>query len=322
MSERAFKYFNNLRLIQEPAPDRKGATFVIEPLPKGYGVTVGNALRRILLSSIEGYAISEVQIEGVDHEFQAIDGVLEDVSELKFNLKKIKVRLLDESLDSHTIKLTTNGETEVYATAFHPDPEVEIIDPDERYICTLTSKHSKLSLEATVAKGVGFLEVPESSRTESKIGVMHVEANYSPVEKVSYSVEDTRVGVETNLDKLIITVETNGTKAPEAVILEASTILQKYFTWLAGSLKAEYVAPTVEVPVAEHEDEILDQPINVLEFSPRTENTLRRGGIEKVRALLQFSLESLRKIERVGDTTLGEIVNKLAKRGLYLSEEG
>lgn len=209
------------------------ATLTIEPLHHGYGTTVGNALRRVLLSSLPGAAVTAVKIKGVQHEFQAVTGVKEDVLDIILALKQLRMKVhADEAV---TLKLTKKGEGPVTAADIEKNADVEIANPD-LVLATITTASTTLDMEITVSRGRGFLPTEEREDTSSDIGVMAIDALFSPVRQVSLKVENTRVGDITNYDKLIMNIETDGTLAPSDALEQATKILINHFTWMQGQL--------------------------------------------------------------------------------------
>ena len=297
--------------IQADSPTRAKVT--LEPLERGFGHTLGNTLRRILLSSMPGCAITEVQIDGVQHEYSTLEGVQEDVIDILLNLKGIAVILHNQ--DEAIISLSKEGGGEVTAGDFQLTQDVEVANPDH-VICTLND-NGAIRIEARVSRGRGY--VPVDSLTEEEdtrpIGVLRLDASYSPMKRVAYSVESTRVEQRTDLDKLILDLETNGTIDPEEAIRRAATILQHQ---LAVFVDLESESEQV---VEEQEDEIdpiLIRPVDDLELTVRSANCLKAENIYYIGDLIQRTEVELLKTPNLGKKSLTEIKDVLASRGLSL----
>ncbi|MBU25312.1 MAG: DNA-directed RNA polymerase subunit alpha [Gammaproteobacteria bacterium] len=298
--------------VQEVAPGR--SKIILEPLERGYGHTLGNALRRILLSSMPGCAIIEARIDGVAHEYSEIEGVKEDVIEILLNLKNVAVAL--EGRDNiATIRLNHSGEGVVTAGDFEVPQNVEIANP-ERHIATVSERGS-LQIEACVALGIGY--EPASDREEDEetrtIGALQLDATYSPVRKVSYVVESARVEKRTDLDKLVIDLETNGTLDAEEAIRRAATLLQQQLSVFVQLEKLPDVDP--EKPKDEI-DPILLRPVDDLELTVRSANCLKAENIYYIGDLVQRTEVELLKTPNLGKKSLTEIKDVLASRGLSL----
>lgn len=281
---------------------------VIEPLPQGYGMTLGNALRRVLLSSLPGAAITQVKIAGVSHEYSTIKGVKEDVVQILLNLKK--VRLSIDGDKPVKLDLSVKGPKEVTAKDLEVPAGAKVSNPDQP-IATLTDAKTKLEIELTAEKGVGY--VPVEGRRGLGIGVIPLDANFTPIRKVNYRVEATRVGQITNFDKLTFEIETDGTTTPAESVKEAAQILSDYFNVLVEQKKA---------PKKEKDD---DQPkpkieksasIEELELSTRITNSLKNAGIDTVEQLMSAPKEELVKLKNMGAKSLSDIEEKLKEKGL------
>ena len=302
----------------EIAPDGTYGKIVVEPLECGYGITLGNSLRRILLSSLPGYAITSVKIDGVLHEFTTIPGVKEDVTEIVLNLKKVILKIHGEG--EKTIYIDASGEGEVLAGDIKCDSEVEILNP-ESHICTL-DKDAHVNMEITCNKGRGYVSAEQNKALmQPTIGVIAIDSIYTPVLKVNYTVENTRVGQVTDLDKLTLEVWTNKTiKATEAVSLGAK-FLNEHLA-LFGDLSGE--AYDTEIMVDKGEDakeKVLEMTIEELDLSVRSFNCLKRAGINTVEDLTTKTEEDMMKVRNLGKKSLGEVINKLHSFGLDLRAE-
>nr|1HQM_A Chain A, DNA-directed RNA polymerase subunit alpha [Thermus aquaticus]1HQM_B Chain B, DNA-directed RNA polymerase subunit alpha [Thermus aquaticus] len=291
--------------------------FVLEPLERGFGVTLGNPLRRILLSSIPGTAVTSVYIEDVLHEFSTIPGVKEDVVEIILNLKELVVRFLDPRWRT-TLILRAEGPKEVRAVDFTPSADVEIMNPD-LHIATL-EEGGKLYMEVRVDRGVGYVPA-ERHGIKDRINAIPVDAIFSPVRRVAFQVEDTRLGQRTDLDKLTLRIWTDGSVTPLEALNQAVAILKEHLNYFANPEAS--LLPTPEVSKGEKREsaeEDLDLPLEELGLSTRVLHSLKEEGIESVRALLALNLKDLRNIPGIGERSLEEIRQALAKKGFTLKE--
>jgi DNA-directed RNA polymerase subunit alpha len=298
--------------VQEVSKTRAKVT--LEPLERGFGHTLGNTLRRILLSSMPGCAVTDVQIDGVQHEYSAIEGVQEDVIEILLNLKGLAVRM--HGADEATLTLSKSGAGEVTAADLQLPQDVELVNP-EHHIATLNSG-GKLNMEIRVARGRGY-EPADARRGEEDetrpIGVLLLDATFSPIYRVAYSVEAARVEQRTDLDKLIIDLETNGTIEPEEAIRRAATILQQQ---LAVFVDLEGQAEPAAAESEEQIDPILLRPVDDLELTVRSANCLKAENIYYIGDLIQRTEVELLKTPNLGKKSLTEIKDVLASRGLSL----
>ena len=302
----------------ELAADGTYGKIVVEPLERGYGVTLGNSLRRILLSSLPGYAITSVKIDGVLHEFSTIPGVKEDVTEIILNLKSVILKIHGEG--PKTVYIDANGEGEVVAGDIKCDSEVEIINTDH-HICTL-DKDAHINMELTVAKGRGYVSAEQNKKLmQPAIGVIAIDSIYTPILKANYTIDDIRVGQDIGFDKLTLEVWTNGTiSATEAVSLGAK-FLNEHLA-LFGDLSGE--AYDTEIMVDKGEDtkeKILEMTIEELDLSVRSFNCLKRAGINTVEDLINKTEEERMKVRNLGKKSLDEVINKLHSFGLDLRNE-
>ncbi len=289
------------------------ARVTLEPMERGFGFTLGNALRRVLLSSIPGYAITEVKIDGVVHEYSTIDGVQEDVVDILLNLKGVALKL--NSKNETVLKLTKSGEGVVTAADFETGHDAEIYNPD--HVIAHLTKGGKLSMEVKIEMGRGYQPVPVRQKPDEDkaLGFIMIDASFSPINKVSYHVESARVEQRTDLDKLIMDVETNGVIEPEQAIRDAARILigqLSVFADLEG-------APTeVEVKQAPQVDPILLRPVDDLELTVRSANCLKAENIYYIGDLIQRTENELLKAPNLGRKSLNEIKDVLASKGLTL----
>jgi len=288
------------------------ARLVVEPLERGFGVTVGNALRRVLLSSITGAAVTSVKIEGVLHEFSTIPGVVEDVTQIILNLKELTLRLHTDK--PKLLRLEAKGKREVTAADIQPDPEVEILNPD-LVIATLDRKDARLAMEIVVERGKGYVPAEKHRKSEHVIGVIPVDSIFSPVQKVNYAVEDTRVGAGAELERLVLEVWTNGVVRPDEAIAEASRLLIDHFRLVGGITEGEAASAGATDPEMAR---LLQTPIEELELSVRPYNCLKRAGIHTIGDLVQRTEEEIANVKNFGRKSLEEVTEKLAALGLSL----
>ncbi|MBE3597233.1 MAG: DNA-directed RNA polymerase subunit alpha [Hydrogenibacillus sp.] len=300
--------------VVEIAPDGSYGKFVVEPLERGYGTTLGNSLRRILLSSIPGAAVTSVQIDGVLHEFSTIDGVYEDVAELILNLKKLSLRI--HSDEEKTLEIEADGEGEVRAGDIRADSDVEILNP-ELHIATL-APGARLYMRMNARRGRGYVSAENNKREDAPIGVIPIDALYSPVLRVNYTVENTRVGQITNYDKLTLEVWTDRSVRPEEAVSYAAKILTEHlslFVTLSNEGKsAEFMIEKED----EKRERALEMTIEELDLSVRSYNCLKRAGINTVYELTQKTEEDMMKVRNLGKKSLEEVIQKLNSLGLSL----
>jgi DNA-directed RNA polymerase subunit alpha len=312
---------NRLSSDRETLTDTYGKFFA-EPFERGFGVTVGNSLRRILLSSLEGSAVTRVKIQGVQHEISTIPGVVEDVTDIILNIKSLVVK--NSSEQPKVIRIDRHEKGVVTASSLITDEAVQIINP-EHIIATLTDD-VPFVLEMTVENGRGYHTADENAGKEREVGVIPVDSSFSPVVRVKYEIEDTRVGQKTNYDKLIMEIWTNGTIAPQLALVEGAKILRKHLNpfiqysepgpEIAMEEKAETAATS---DVVDHElERKLNMSLAELELSVRATNCLESEGITSVRDLVIRTDEELLEVRNFGETTLKEVKAKLAERNLHL----
>lgn len=302
----------------EISPDGKYGRFVVEPLERGYGTTLGNSLRRVLLSSLPGYAITSVKIDGILHEFSTIPGVKEDVTEIVLNLKNVILKIHGDG--PKTIYIDANGDDEITAGSIKTDSEVEILNP-ELHIATLNSD-AHVSMELTCDKGRGYVSAERNKQImQPVIGVIAIDSIYTPVLKVNYTVENTRVGQITDYDKLTLEVWTNGTiNAMEAVSLGAK-ILNEHLN-LFGDLSGEaYDTEVMVVKSDSGKEKVLEMTIEELDLSVRSFNCLKRAQINTVEDLINRTEEDMMKVRNLGRKSLDEVVAKLNSLGFDLRRD-
>jgi DNA-directed RNA polymerase subunit alpha len=286
------------------------AKFVIEPLERGFGITLGNALRRVLLSSIPGAAVTYMKIDGVLHEFSTIPGMAEDTIALMLNLKGLPVKL--NSDEPKVLTLSVSGARDVTAADIVPDADVEILDPNYR-LCTLSSKDAKLTMEIGVERGRGYVMADRQRNVEHMIGLIPLDSIFSPIRKVNFTVDDTRVGQSVDFDRLTVEIETNGSITPYDALSTAASIMQEELDlFVSFTNRAE---PLPETPPNEW-----DIPVETLNLSVRSFNCLKRAGISKVSELLDLTEDEIMKMRNFGKKSLDEIKQVLAERGLSLRQ--
>lgn len=304
--------------VAEISEDKKYGKFVVEPLERGYGITLGNSLRRIMLSSLPGAAVSQVKIEGVLHEFSSIPGVKEDVTEIIMNIKSLAIKNNSETNEPKTAYIEFEGEGVVHASDIQADQDIEILNPD-LVIATLSGgKDCKLYMELTITKGRGYVSADKNKSEELPIGVIAVDSIYTPVERVNMTVQNTRVGQVTDYDKLTLDVYTNGTLAPDEAVSLAAKVLSEH---LSLFIDLSENAKTAEVMVEKENDEkekVLEMSIDELELSVRSYNCLKRAGINTVEELCNKTSDDMMKVRNLGRKSLEEVLAKLKELGLQL----
>ena len=305
--------------VAEISEDKKYGKFVVEPLERGYGITLGNSLRRIMLSSLPGAAVSQVKIEGVVDELSTIPGVKADVTEIIMNIKSLAIKNSSETNEPKTAYIEFEGEGVVRASDIQADQDIEILNPD-LVIATLSGgKESKLYMELTITKGRGYVSAEKNKSEDLPIGVIAIDSIYTPVERVNMSVANTRVGQVTDFDKLTLDVYTNGTLAPDEAVSLAAKVLSEH---LSLFIDLSENAKTAEVMVEKEDDEkekVLEMSIDELELSVRSYNCLKRAGINTVEELTNKTSEDMMKVRNLGRKSLEEVLAKLKELGLQLN---
>ncbi len=291
--------------------------FVVEPLDRGFGVTLGTSLRRVLLASITGAAATSVKIDGVLHEFSTIPGVVEDVTQIVLNLKELTLRLYTDK--PKLLRLDVKGKKEVTAADIQEDPEVEILNPSLR-LATLDRKDTRLAMEIVVERGKGYVPAEKHRRSEHVIGVIPVDSIYSPIQKVNYAVEDTRVGHTTDLDRLVLEIWTDGSVRPEEALQEASRLLIDHFRLFAGIADETGTGATFGVAEDPDRARAMAMPIEDLDLSVRPYNCLKRAGIHTVGDLIKKTEDEVVAVKNFGRKSLDEVKEKLAAHGLSLRQ--
>lgn len=304
------------KVIPEEVNENYGR-FVVEPLERGYGITLGNSLRRILLSSLPGAAVTSVKIDGVLHEFSTIPGVVEDVTDIILNLKSLCLKLHGE--EEKVLRVEAAGAGNVQARDIIHDADVEILNPDLS-IATLAS-NGKLYMEIFVSKGRGYTTAERNKKGDHIIGVIPVDSVFTPVRKVNYNVENTRVGQVTDYDKLTLEVWTDGSIRPDEATSLSSKILSEYLRrFIELTESVDDMEIMVEKP-EEQKDKIMEMTIEELDLSVRSYNCLKRAGINSVEELIQRNEDDMMKVRNLGKKSLEEVINKLHDLGLSLRND-
>ena len=303
--------------IAEISEDKKYGKFVIKPLERGYGITLGNSLRRIMLSSLPGAAVSQVKIDGVQHEFSTIPGVKEDVTEIIMNIKSIAIRNTSESQDPITITLDYEGEGTVTAGDIQCDPDIEILNP-EQVIATLSGKNTKLYIEMIVTMGRGYVSSDKNKNDSLPIGVIAIDSIYTPVERVNVAVQNTRVGQSTDFDKLTLDVFTNGTLGPDEAVSLAAKVLSDHLNLFIDLSESGQKTSFIQELPSDTSEKVSDMSIEELELSVRSFNCLKRANINTVRELCDKTADDMMKVRNLGRKSLEEVLAKLDELGLGL----
>ncbi|WP_072332743.1 MULTISPECIES: DNA-directed RNA polymerase subunit alpha [unclassified Thermoactinomyces] len=304
----------------EISEDHRYGKFVVEPLERGYGTTLGNSLRRVLLSSLPGAAVTAIQIDGVLHEFSTIPGVVEDTTELILNLKKLALKI--HSDEQKTLEIDIDGGTdgyEILAGDIRADSDVEVLNPN-LHIATLESG-AHLHIRMTANRGRGYVAADKNKNEDQAIGVIPIDSIYTPIERVNYQIENTRVGQVTNYDKLTLEVWSNGSLKPDEAVSLGAKILNDHIMLFVGLTEE---AKDAEIMVEKEEDKkekVMEMTIEELDLSVRSYNCLKRAGINSVQELTQKSEEDMMKVRNLGRKSLEEVQEKLAELGLGLRNE-
>lgn len=305
--------------IAEISEDGRYGRFIVQPLERGYGTTLGNSLRRILLSSLPGAAVSNIKIDGVLHEFSVIPGVKEDVTEVILNLKNLAIKNNSESDEPKMAYIDFTGEGEIKARDIKVDSDIEIVNPD-LHIATLSGgPDSKLFMEITITKGRGYVESAKNKKADQPIRMIPVDSLYTPVERVNFLVEDTRVGQITDYDKLTFEIWTNGTTTPDDAVSLGAKVLNEH---LALFIDLSDNAKNTEIMVEKEEskkEKVLELSIEELDLSVRSYNCLKRAGINTVEDLANKTEDDMMKVRNLGRKSLEEVLGKMAELGLCLS---
>ena len=306
--------------IAEISEDKKYGRFVVEPLERGYGTTLGNSLRRIMLSSLPGAAVSQVKIEGVLHEFSSIPGVKEDVAEIIMNIKNLALKNTSSTNESKVAYIEFEGEGVVTAADIQVDSELVILNPELEIAHLNGGMDSKLYMELTITNGRGYVSSEKNKNPELPIGIIAVDSIYTPVERVNLTVENTRVGQITDYDKLTLEVFTNGTLEPDEAVSLAAKVLSEHLNLF---IDLSENAKTAEVMVEKEDnakEKVLEMNIDELELSVRSYNCLKRAGINTVEELTNRTPDDMMKVRNLGRKSLEEVLSKLKELGLQLNQ--
>ena len=303
--------------VTEISEDKKYGRFVVEPLERGYGTTLGNSLRRIMLSSLPGSAVSHVRIEGLEHEFTSIPGVKEDVTEIVMNIKDLAIRNNSSDDAPKTIYIDHKGEGVIRAGDIKLDADLEITNPD-LVIATLSGKDTRLRMELTVSNGRGYVSADRNKAEDQPIGVIAIDSIYTPVERVNIIVEDTRVGQVTDFDKLTMDVHTNGTLSPDEAVSLAAKVLSEHLKLFIDLSENAKTAEVMSEEKSDVKEKVLEMSIDELELSVRSFNCLKRAGINTVEELTSKTSEDMMKVRNLGRKSLEEVLEKLKELGLSL----
>lgn len=305
--------------IVEISDDNKYGKFVVEPLERGYGTTLGNSLRRIMLSSLPGTAVTHVKIKGVLHEFSSIPGVKEDVTEIVMNIKSLVIKNNSLTNEPKQAYIDVAGDCVVRASDIHVDGDIEIINPD-LVIANLSGPDARLEMELTIGNGRGYVGSDKNKEADAPIDVIAIDSIYTPFERVNLTVQNTRVGQVTDYDKLTLDVFTNGAIAPdEAVSLAARVLVEHLNLFVDLSENAKSVDVMVE-SVTDEKEKVLEMNIDELELSVRSYNCLKRAGINTVEELINKTPEDMMKVRNLGRKSLDEVLAKLKELGLSLND--
>lgn len=304
--------------IAEISEDKKYGRFVVEPLERGYGTTLGNSLRRIMLSSFPGAAVSQVKIEGVLHEFSSIPGVKEDVTEIIMNIKNLAIRNNSASNDPKIAYIEFEGEGVVRASDIQVDSDIEIMNPDLVIANLNGGADSKLYMELTITKGRGYISADKNKSEDTPIGVIAVDSIYTPIERVNLKVENTRVGQITDYDKLTLDVYTNGTIQPDEAVSLAAKVLNEHLSLFIDLSDRGIEAQVMADKPMDPKGKVMDMNIDELELSVRSYNCLKRAGINTVEELCNKTADDMMKVRNLGRKSLEEVLGKLSELGLQL----
>jgi DNA-directed RNA polymerase subunit alpha len=306
--------------IAEISEDRKFGRFVCEPLERGYGTTLGNSLRRIMLSSLPGTAVSQIKIDGVQHEFSSIPHVKEDVTEIVMNVKSLCIRNTGTGNEPKTATIEFNGEGVITAADIQCDSDIEILNKDQ-VIATISGGKTKFYMEMTITNGRGYVSAEKNkAQGDMPIGVISVDSIYTPVERVNMHVENTRVGQMTDYDKLTLDVYTNGTLGPDEAVSLAAKVLSEHLNLFVDLSESAKTTTVITETKDDEQSKVLEMNIDELELSVRSYNCLKRAGINTVQELISKTPEDMMKVRNLGKKSLDEVLEKLKELNLKLKE--
>ena len=303
--------------VAEISEDKKYGRFVVEPLERGYGTTLGNSLRRIMLSSLPGTAVSQIKIEGVLHEFTSIPGIKEDVTEIILNIKDLAIRNNSDDDEPKIAYIEFEGEGVVRASDIKTDQDLEIMNPD-LVIATLSGKNAKLYMELTITNGRGYVSADRNKTEDMSVGVIAIDSIYTPVERVNITVQDTRVGQVTDFDKLTLDVYTNGAIEPDEAVSLAAKVLSDHLSLFIDLSESAKSVEVITEKEGDSKEKVLEMSIDELELSVRSFNCLKRAGINTVEELTSKTSDDMMKVRNLGRKSLEEVREKLKELGLSL----
>ncbi len=306
--------------IVEISEDKKYGKFVCEPLERGYGITLGNSLRRIMLSSLPGTAANRIKIDGVVHEFACIPGVKEDVAEIVMNVKEIKFRNNSSSDEAKTAYIEASGTKVVTAGDIQVDGDIEIVNP-EQVIATLSGKEAKLNMEITIVNGRGYVGADRNKSEDAPIDSIAIDSIFTPVERVNMNVENTRVGQQTDYDKLTLEVVTNGTIEPDKAVSLAAKVLSEHLKLFVDLSEDSKNIEVISEKEDDEKNKVLEMNIDELELTVRSYNCLKRAGINTVQELCAKTQDDMMKVRNLGRKSLDEVLAKLKELGLSLKDQ-
>jgi len=305
--------------ITELSDDGKYGKFVVTPLERGFGTTLGNSLRRILLSSLPGAAISSIKIDGISHEFSTIPGVKEDVTEIILNLKSLAVKNYSDSPDVKVVRIEKTGDGEIYARDIIADSDIRIINQDT-HIATVSGSESKLYIEINITKGRGYVTAEKNKGTDAPIGIIPMDSIYTPVSRVNFEVENTRVAQMTDFDKLTLEVWTNGTITPDDAVSLGAKILNEHLSLFVNLSDNAKNAEIMTAKDDSKKERVMELSIEELDLSVRSYNCLKRAGINTVEDLMAKTEDDMMKVRNLGRKSLEEVLKKMEELGLTLSQ--
>ena len=306
--------------VAEISEDKKYGRFVIEPLERGYGITLGNSLRRIMLASLPGAAVSQIKIDNVLHEFSSIDGVKEDVTEIIMNIKSLAIKDSSDSDEPKKAHIEFEGSGVITAQDIRfEDPDVEIINKDQTIATLSGGKDCRFDMDLIITRGRGYISSDKNKKDDCPIGSIAVDSIYTPVERVNMTVENTRVGQITDYDKLTLDVYTNGTLAPDEAVSLAAKVLSEHLKLFINLSEAAQGASVINEKADDEAQKIMDMSIDDLELSVRSYNCLKRAGINTVSELTNKTPDEMMKVRNLGRKSLDEVLAKLKELGLELS---
>ncbi|MDO4960234.1 MAG: DNA-directed RNA polymerase subunit alpha [Eubacteriales bacterium] len=304
----------------EISEDKRYGKFVCEPLERGYGITLGNSLRRIMLSSLPGTAASRIKIDGVLHEFSSIPGIKEDVTEIIMNIKELNFKNTSSDNAPKTAYIEASGEGVVTGADIQVDSDIEIMNPEQE-IATLSGADAKLNMEITIVNGRGYVGADKNKSDDAPVGSIAIDSIFTPVERVNMSVENTRVGQQTDYDKLTLEVVTNGTIEPDKAVSLAAKVLSEHLSLFIDLSEDTRNIDVITPQKDEEKNKVLEMNIDELELSVRSYNCLKRAGINTVQELCSKTSDDMMKVRNLGRKSLDEVLLKLKELGLSLNNQ-